>query len=51
MFHLGNIVVNLSSKRQPMITRFTIKAKNMAINQATREAMWLQRLLNELGFT
>jgi hypothetical protein len=33
-----------------MITWFTIKANNMAVNQATRKVVWSRRLLNELGF-
>jgi hypothetical protein len=50
VFLFGSTVVNWSNKQQPTIMLSTTKAKYMVVNQAAKKVVWLQRLLNELGF-
>jgi hypothetical protein len=50
VFIFGSTIVNWSNKRQPTIMLSITKAKYMLASQAVRDAMWLQRLLNEFGF-
>ena len=38
-----------SSKRQASVALSTVEAEYMALSQATQEAVWLQRLLEEVG--
>ena len=48
MFSSG--VVSWSSKKQPTIALSTVEAKHMAASNATKEAIWLQVLLEDLGY-
>jgi hypothetical protein len=48
---LNGGAISWSSHKQPMIALSTTEAKYMAMSQATRKAMWLRSILDELGFT
>ena len=41
--------ITWSSKRQASVALSTVEAEYMALSQATQEAVWLQRLLEEVG--
>jgi transposase InsO family protein len=43
--------VTWSSKKQPTVALSTTEAEYMAITQAAKEAIWIGRLLSELGFS
>ena len=48
-FTLGSGAVSWSSKRQSLVTTSTCEAEYVASCHATKEAMWLRRLLETLG--
>lgn len=48
-FMLGRGAVSWSSKRQPTVAVSTTEAEYMSAAHATKEALWLQLLLSELG--
>ena len=50
-FMLGRGAVSWSSKRQPTVAVSTTEAEYMSAAYATKEALWLQLLLSELGST
>jgi hypothetical protein len=50
VFTMGGGAISWSSKRQPTIALSTIKAKYMASTQATKEAIWMAKLMKELGY-
>lgn len=47
-FKLGNSLISWSSKKQPTLTLSTTEAEYMALSHATKEALWLQQLFEEL---
>lgn len=49
-FFLCGGVISWSSKRQRTVALSTTEAEYMALTQTTKEAIWLRRLLEELGF-
>ena len=49
MFILAGVAVSWVSKLQTVVTLFTIEEKYMAATQACKEAIWIQRLLEEFG--
>ncbi len=49
-FLLANGAVSWMSKKQPTMALLSTKAEYMPASSATREAIWLRRLLFELGF-
>ena len=49
-FLLAGGAISWSSKKQPTVALSTTEAEYMAVSQGTREAIWLRRLLHELGF-
>ena len=49
IFLLGDGAVTWGSKRQTSVALSTVEAEYMALSQATKEAVWLRRLLEELG--
>ncbi|KAA6407322.1 MAG: hypothetical protein FRX48_08870 [Lasallia pustulata] len=48
LFNIGSGSISWSSKRQPTVSLSSCKAEYQGQTQATKEAMWLCRLLNEL---
>ena len=50
VFSLGSGSIVWSSKRQPTVALSTTEAEYMATTNAAREAVWLRRLLGELGY-
>ena len=49
VFLLGNAAISWESKRQPTVSLSTTEAEYMGQTQAAKEAIWLRRLLPELG--
>jgi len=50
VFMMGSGAIFWSSKRQPTIALLTTKAEYMATTQATKEAIWMTKLMKELGY-
>jgi hypothetical protein len=50
VFMMGGGAISWSSKRQPTITLSTTEAEYMANTQATKEAIWMAKLMKELGY-
>jgi len=48
IFNLGSGAISWSSKRQPTVALSSCEAEYMGQTQATKEAIWLRRLLVEL---
>jgi hypothetical protein len=48
IFNIGSGAISWSSKRQPTVALSSCEAEYMGQTQATKEAIWLQRLLAEL---
>ena len=49
VFMVANGVVSWSSKKQSTVAKSTTEAEYVALSQATQEAIWLRRLLCDLG--
>ena len=49
VFILAGSAITWSSKRLNSVALSTVEAEYMALSQATQEAVWLRRLLEELG--
>ena len=45
----GNAAISWYSKKQPTVALSTMEAEYMAVSNATRECLWIQELLTELG--
>ena len=50
VFEIAGGVVSWSSKKQPTVALSTVEAEYMAASNATKEAIWLRSLLEDLGF-
>jgi hypothetical protein len=50
VFMMGGGAISWSSKRQPTIALSTTKVEYMTSTQATKEATWMTKLKNELGY-
>ncbi len=50
VFMMGCGAISCSSKRQPIITLSTTEAEYMANMQATKETIWMTKLMKELGY-
>jgi hypothetical protein len=50
VFMMGGGTISWSNKRQPIIVLSTTKAEYMASTQATKEAIWMTKLIKELGY-
>ncbi len=50
VFMMGGGATSWSSKRQPIIALSTTEAQYMASTQATKEAIWMTKLMKELGY-
>jgi Reverse transcriptase (RNA-dependent DNA polymerase) len=51
VFEVAGGSVSWSSKKQPTVALSTVEAEYMAAANATKEAIWLRTLLQDLGFT
>jgi hypothetical protein len=49
-FSLGTGAVSWSSKKQDIVTTSTCEAEYVAMASATKEALWLRMLLEDIGF-
>jgi hypothetical protein len=49
VFNIGSAAISWSSKRQPTVALSSTEAEYMAQTQATKEAIWLRRFLNEIN--
>ena len=49
VFMVANGVVSWSNKKQSTVAKSTTEAEYVALSQATQEAIWLRRLLCDLG--
>ncbi|CAB4002480.1 Hypothetical predicted protein [Paramuricea clavata] len=50
VFQVANSTVSWSSKRQRTVAKSSTKAEYIALSLAVQEAIWLQRLLYDVGF-
>jgi hypothetical protein len=50
VFMMGGGATSWSSKQQPTIALSTTEAEYMASTQATKEAIWMTKLMKELGY-
>ena len=51
VFQIDGSTVSWQSKRQVCVSRSTTEAEYMALSSAAQEAVWLRRLLNDIGLT
>jgi len=51
VFFLSDGVISWGSKKQSTVALSTTEAEYMALTEAAKEAIWLRRILSELGFT
>jgi len=51
VFFLSDGVISWGSKKQSTVALSTTEAEYMALTETTKEAIWLRRILSELGFT
>ena len=49
VFQFGNSTVSWSSRRQATVAKSSTEAEYVALSMATQEAVWLRRLLNDVG--
>ena len=49
IFKIADGVVSWRSKKQSTVAKSTTEAEYVALSQATQEAIWLRRLLSDLG--
>ena len=50
VYQIGQSRVSWCSKRQGTVAKSTTEAEYVALSQATQEAVWLRRLLSEIGY-
>ncbi len=50
VFMIGGGAISWNSKRQPTITLSTTEAEYMANTQATKDAIWITKLMTDLGY-
>ncbi len=50
VFMMGGGAISWSSKRQPTIALSTMEAEYMANTQATKETIWITKLMMDLGY-
>jgi hypothetical protein len=51
VFTLGGGTISWTSKKQPTVALSSTESEYMAITQAAKESIWIQRIIGELGFT
>ena len=49
-FRIGDATVSWSSKRQASVARSSTEAEYVALSNASQEAIWLRKLLSDVGF-
>lgn len=49
VFKVANCTVSWCSKKQASVTKSTTEAEYIALSQATQEAIWMRRLLTDIG--
>ena len=49
VFKISNAAVTWNTRKQPTVALLTMEAEYMAVATVTREAIWLQQLVSELG--
>ena len=49
VFQFGNSTVSWSSRRQATVAKSSTEAEYVALSMATQEAVWLRRLLSDVG--
>ena len=49
VFQIQNSTISWCSKRQSCVSKSSTEAEYMALSLATQEAVWLRRLLNDIG--
>ena len=49
VFKVANSTVRWCSKKQASVTKSTTEAEYVALSQATQEAIWMRRLLSDIG--
>ena len=49
VFKVANCTVSWSSKKQASVTKSTTEAEYVALSQATQEAIWMRKLLSDIG--
>ena len=49
VFKVANCTVSWSSKKQGSVTKSTTEAEYVALSQATQEAIWMRKLLSDIG--
>ena len=50
LFFIGNSLISWKSQKQRSVARSTTEAEYVALSECVQEAIWLRRLLEELGF-
>jgi hypothetical protein len=50
VFKIGGSTISWSSKKQATVAKSTTEAEYVALSSAAQEAVWLRRLLSEVGF-
>jgi hypothetical protein len=50
VFYVGDGAISWNCRRQPTIALSTTEAEYMATSQSTKEAIWLRKLLADVGF-
>ncbi|CAG7821978.1 unnamed protein product, partial [Allacma fusca] len=50
VFFLGKQLISWTSRKQPCVAMSSTEAEYIALASAAREAIWLRRFLNELGY-
>ena len=48
-YFVGSGAINWSSKKQPIITLSSTEAEYVALTHASKDAIWIQKLINELS--
>jgi len=49
VFQFGNGTISWSSRKQPTVAKSSTEAEYVALSSATKEAIWLRRLMKDLG--
>ncbi|CAB4021584.1 Retrovirus-related Pol poly from transposon TNT 1-94, partial [Paramuricea clavata] len=50
VFKVANSTISWSSKKQATVAKSTTEAEYVALSQATQEAIWMRKLLSDIGY-